>query len=105
MTRGHLVLSGRAAEFEGELPFGLFADALDDWLVLLLGFRPAQVSPIVRTALAAAMNDHGSVRLDLVALSTAAPASCWAMACLPGCATSCIARAAAIRLLAPARPP
>ena len=160
--RGHLVLSGRAAEFEGELPFGLFGDALDDWLVslgttrlgpiagdlapelavvfpafdalvserppsvqeerfrsyravrellstlatetpvvvvlddvqwadpgsvellchllahpprgpvlLALGFRPAQVSPIVRTALAAAMNGHGSVRLDLVALSAA----------------------------------
>ncbi|MDQ3978773.1 MAG: AAA family ATPase [Actinomycetota bacterium] len=31
-ARGHVVLSGRAAEFEGELPFGVFGDALDDWL-------------------------------------------------------------------------
>ena len=33
--RGHLVLSGRAAEFEGELPFGVFVDALDDYLASL----------------------------------------------------------------------
>ena len=32
-ARGHLVLSGRAAEYEAELPFGVFGDALDDWLV------------------------------------------------------------------------
>ena len=31
-ARGHLVLSGRAAEFEAEHPFGVFGDALDDWL-------------------------------------------------------------------------
>ena len=31
-ARGHLVLSGRAAEFEAEDPFGVFGDALDDWL-------------------------------------------------------------------------
>ena len=30
--RGHLVLSGRAAEFEAELPFGVFGDAMEDWL-------------------------------------------------------------------------
>jgi ATP/maltotriose-dependent transcriptional regulator MalT len=30
--RGHLVLSGRAAEFERDLPFGVFVDALDDYL-------------------------------------------------------------------------
>jgi DNA-binding CsgD family transcriptional regulator/tetratricopeptide (TPR) repeat protein len=33
--RGHLVLAGRAAEFEAELPFGLFGGALDDWLASL----------------------------------------------------------------------
>jgi len=33
--REHLVLSGRAAEFEGELPFGVFVDALDDHLATL----------------------------------------------------------------------
>lgn len=30
--RGHLVLTGRAAEFERDLPFGVFVDALDDYL-------------------------------------------------------------------------
>jgi predicted ATPase len=30
--RGLIVLSGRAAELEAELPFGVFADAMDDWL-------------------------------------------------------------------------
>ncbi len=30
--RGYLVLNGRGAEFERELPFGAFADALDDYL-------------------------------------------------------------------------
>ncbi len=34
-ARGHLVFTGRAAEFEGELPFGLIADAMDDWLLRL----------------------------------------------------------------------
>jgi DNA-binding CsgD family transcriptional regulator len=32
-ARGGLVFTGRAAEFEGELPFGLFVDAMDDWLL------------------------------------------------------------------------
>ena len=31
--RGYVVLAGRAAEFEAELPFGVFTDALDDWLL------------------------------------------------------------------------
>jgi tetratricopeptide (TPR) repeat protein len=35
LARGHRVACGRAAEFEGELPFGVFGDALDDWLVCL----------------------------------------------------------------------
>jgi DNA-binding CsgD family transcriptional regulator len=33
--RGHLVLTGRAAELERDLPFGLFVDAADDYLVSL----------------------------------------------------------------------
>ena len=160
--RGHLVLSGRAAEFEGELPFGAFVDALDDWLcglqtarltalagglaaelavvfpafdalasehppemqeerfrayravrgllasmardapvvlvlddvqwadpgslelvrhllahpprgavLVALGFRPAQISRMLSSALAAALRDHGSRRLDLAPLSAA----------------------------------
>ena len=32
-VRGHLVLSGRAADFEAEQPFGVFGDALDGWLL------------------------------------------------------------------------
>ena len=32
-NRGCAVLCGRAAEFEAELPFGVFTDALDDWLL------------------------------------------------------------------------
>ena len=34
-ARGHQVFAGRAAEFEAELPFGVFSDALDDWLMQL----------------------------------------------------------------------
>ena len=30
--RGHLVLRGSASELEGELPFGVFVDALDEYL-------------------------------------------------------------------------
>src|SRR5262245_44343029 len=30
--RGFLVLAGRSAEFEGQLPFSAFVDALDDYL-------------------------------------------------------------------------
>jgi DNA-binding CsgD family transcriptional regulator len=54
--RGQLVLSGRAAEFERDLPFGVFVDALDDHLRALdpqkvqrlgveLGGELAQVFP------------------------------------------------------------
>lgn len=160
--RGHSVFAGRAAEFEGELPFGVFGDALDDWLVCLdsgrlaalagdlaaelavvfpafdavasgrsqdlgeeryrayravrgllsaladdapvvlvlddvqwadpgsvelvchllahpprgrvlvaLGFRPAQIAANLRSALAAALRDHGARRIDLAPLSVA----------------------------------
>ncbi len=36
-ARGHLVCAGRAAEYEGELPVGVFRDALDD---VLAGLDP-----------------------------------------------------------------
>src|ERR1044072_6381835 len=35
LARRHLVLAGRAAEFERDLPFGLFVAALDDYLASL----------------------------------------------------------------------
>ena len=53
--RGQLVLSGRAAEFEAELPFGVFGDALDDWLVAL--------EPERRQALAGGLADELAVVL------------------------------------------
>jgi DNA-binding NarL/FixJ family response regulator len=40
---GRLVLRGRAAEFEGRVPFGLVADALDDQLAGLAGADPLLV--------------------------------------------------------------
>ena len=43
-ARGHLVLSGRAAEFEAEHPFGVLGDALDDWLASLGRDRLAALS-------------------------------------------------------------
>jgi len=43
-ARGHLVLRGRAAEFEGELPFGVFRHALDDWLLGLGATRRASLA-------------------------------------------------------------
>ncbi len=43
--RGHLVLSGRAAEFERDLPFGVFVDALDDYLGSL---QPRTFEPLGR---------------------------------------------------------
>ncbi len=42
--RGHVVFEGRAAEFEGELPFGAFTDALDDWLLGLGATRRATLA-------------------------------------------------------------
>src|SRR3954452_18647914 len=38
-ARGHLVLSGRAAELERELPFGAWVDALADYAGALGGDR------------------------------------------------------------------
>src|SRR5436309_1288662 len=38
-ARGHLALSGRAAELETGHPFGVFSGALDDWLVARPGDR------------------------------------------------------------------
>ena len=49
--RGRLVLSGSASELERDLPFGVFADALDDDVQALEPARPAQLAPDVRAEL------------------------------------------------------
>src|SRR5215468_6416552 len=40
-TRGHLVLSGAASEFERDLPFSVFVDALDEYVA---GLEPGQLA-------------------------------------------------------------
>src|SRR5215472_13960630 len=40
-ARGHLVLSGAASEFEQDLPFSVFADALDEYVA---GLEPARLA-------------------------------------------------------------
>src|SRR5215475_15548500 len=40
-ARGHLVLSGAASEFERDLPFSVFVDALDEYLA---GLEPGRLS-------------------------------------------------------------
>src|SRR4051812_3454857 len=67
-ARGHVVLSGRAAEFERDLPFWVFVDALDEYVH---GLDPRFLGALddnVRTEL-------GSVLPSLTALAggTAAP--------------------------------
>lgn len=90
--RGQLVLSGRAAEFERDLPFGLFVDALDDHLRALdphkvhrlgqeLGGELAQVFPALSQLAASAppllQNEryraHRAVRELLERLSATQP--------------------------------
>jgi DNA-binding CsgD family transcriptional regulator/tetratricopeptide (TPR) repeat protein len=63
-ARGQLVLQARAAEFEGELPFGIVRSALDDWMgsldperrATLAGEDAAELAPILPSLLAP---DHG----------------------------------------------
>ena len=50
--RGYLVLSGRAAELERDLPFGVLVDALDDYLASLGERRLSQLGPEVAAELA-----------------------------------------------------
>src|SRR6516162_3152767 len=40
-ARGHLVLSGAASEFENDLPFSVFVDALDEYVA---GLEPGRLS-------------------------------------------------------------
>jgi len=91
-ARGYLVLSGRSAEFEGELPFAALVDALDDYLASLNPRRFAsledeQVAELAHlfpglTALGVAepaglqderYRSHGAVRGLLEALASEKP--------------------------------
>src|SRR4051794_21477258 len=91
--RGHLVLAGSASEFERDLPFGVFVDALDDyvasqmldtegatdreWLQDLAGVLPASRRGNKPVAVAAAGHDrhgaHRSVRSLLQLLAEREP--------------------------------
>ncbi len=51
-SRGHLVLSGRAAELERDLPFGVLVDALDEYLASLGRRRLTQLGPEIGAELA-----------------------------------------------------
>src|SRR5262245_30492317 len=90
--RGFLVLSGRSAEFEGQLPFAAFVDALDDYLASVNPRRLASLEDEQRAELAhlfpslssfrdggpAGLQDeryrsHGAVRALLEALASEKP--------------------------------
>jgi predicted ATPase len=51
-TRGHLVLSGAASEFENDLPFSVFVDALDEYVAGLEPDRLAVLDDGVQAELA-----------------------------------------------------
>ncbi|HXZ70871.1 MAG TPA: ATP-binding protein, partial [Streptosporangiaceae bacterium] len=51
-ARGHLVLSGAASEFEQDLPFSVFVDALDEYVAGLEPDRLAVLDDAVRAELA-----------------------------------------------------
>jgi ATP/maltotriose-dependent transcriptional regulator MalT len=51
-ARGHLVLSGAASEFENDLPFSVFVDALDEYVAGLAPGRLAALGGAVQAELA-----------------------------------------------------
>lgn len=51
-ARGHLVLSGAASEFEHDLPFSVFVDALDEYVAGLEPDRLALLDGTVQAELA-----------------------------------------------------
>jgi DNA-binding NarL/FixJ family response regulator/tetratricopeptide (TPR) repeat protein len=51
-ARGHIVLSGRASELELDLPFGVLADALDDYVTAMEPRRLERLDPAIRRELA-----------------------------------------------------
>src|SRR5262252_4343541 len=52
VARGHLVLSGAASEFENDLPFSVFVDALDEYVAGLEPDRLAVLDGAVQAELA-----------------------------------------------------
>ena len=69
VEQGRLVLEGRAAEFEGTLPFAIFVDALDDYLgtveprrIERLGDEPAGHLRAIFPSLAAAAEGQGPLQ-------------------------------------------
>jgi len=63
-ARDHVVLSGRAAEFEAESPFGVLGDALDEWLAALEHDRLAALSAGLASELATVFPAFGSLVSD-----------------------------------------
>src|SRR5262249_42619001 len=51
-ARGHLVLSGAASEFENDLPFSVFVDALDEYVASVEPDRLALLDDAVQAELA-----------------------------------------------------
>lgn len=51
-SRGYLVLDGRAAELEQDVPFGVMADALDDYVATVERALDARLSPGMRDEVA-----------------------------------------------------
>jgi len=66
-ARGHLVFAGRAAEFESDQPFGVFVDAMDDWV----GTRGVH---LVEQAGSAGLAELAAVFPSLPSVVTAGPA-------------------------------
>lgn len=58
--RGCLVLDGRAAEFEGELPFGIFRHALGDWSWTLTPERRQQLAQEAGPDVAVVLDEFAS---------------------------------------------
>src|SRR5919202_5697626 len=50
-ARGHLVLTGAASELEGDLPFGVFVDAIDSYVETVDSRRVERLDEDVRTEL------------------------------------------------------
>src|SRR5262249_56598127 len=68
-VRGHLVLSGAASEFENDLPFSVFVDALDEYVAGLEPDRLAVLDDAVQAELA-----HVLPSLSALAAGPAGPA-------------------------------